>query len=229
MASKEGLTLRQAAVIAGFAYLLNPVPYAEFSIYSRLVVPGHVDHSVANIAAHPGLFVAAIFCYLINFIGDVVIAWALYFLLAPVNRALSLLAALFRLVYTAIALVGTFDLVTVYRMVTTPEFAALFGSRQFYAQVDLLLHQFRYDWNLSLALFGVHLVIVGWLVFRSSYIPKILGIIVAIVGLSWVINGVQPYLWPKADLGFIFVLAFGELIFALWLLIMGWRIKEPET
>jgi hypothetical protein len=64
-----GLTLRQAALIAGFAYLLNPVSYAEFTLYPKLVIPGHIEQTVANIAAHPSLFVAVFFCYLINFIG----------------------------------------------------------------------------------------------------------------------------------------------------------------
>ena len=58
----DGLTLRQAAVTAGFAYLLNPVSYADFSIYPRLVIPGKIEQTTQNIASHPGLFTAAILC-----------------------------------------------------------------------------------------------------------------------------------------------------------------------
>lgn len=54
------------------------------------MIAGHIDQTIANVLAHQGLFVAVIFRYLINFIGDVVIAWALYFLLLPTNRAVSL-------------------------------------------------------------------------------------------------------------------------------------------
>ena len=61
--------------------------------------------------------------YLINFIGDIVIAWALCILLKQVNPAVSLLAALFRLTYTAVALAGMLNLATVYRMLATPEYA----------------------------------------------------------------------------------------------------------
>ncbi len=100
----EGVTLRQAALIVGFAYLLNPVSYAEFTIYPKLVIPGHIEQTVANIGAHHGLFLTAFFCYLINFIEDIIIAWGLYILLAPVNRALALLAAWFQLIYAAIAI-----------------------------------------------------------------------------------------------------------------------------
>ncbi len=81
----EGLTLRQAPLIAGFGYLLGPVTYAEFSIYPRLVVAGNIEQTLRNIAAHQGLFSAAILCYLIEFVEDIVIAWALYYLLLPVT------------------------------------------------------------------------------------------------------------------------------------------------
>jgi len=102
--SQDGITLRQAALVAGFTYLLNPVTYAEY-VYPKLVIPGNIAQTAQNISAHGGLFLAAIFCYLISFIGDVVLAWALYVLLAQVNRSLSLLAAWFQLVYAAVALV----------------------------------------------------------------------------------------------------------------------------
>jgi hypothetical protein len=55
----EGLTLRQAALIAGFGYLLSPVTYAEFSIYPELVISGNIEQTVQNIATHSGLFAAA--------------------------------------------------------------------------------------------------------------------------------------------------------------------------
>jgi hypothetical protein len=139
MANREGLTIRHAAFIAGLGYLLNPVPFAEFFIYPKLVIGGHIDQTVANISSHPGLFLAGIFCYLINFIGDIVITWALYLLLLPVNGAVSLLAALFRLVYTTAGVVAMFNLVTVYRVLTTPQYLTLFGASQLNAQVDLLL------------------------------------------------------------------------------------------
>jgi hypothetical protein len=159
----------------------------------------------------------------------VVIAWALYVLLAPVNRALSLLTAWFRLVYTVIALFGLLNLVTVFRLLHTPDYLTIFGAQQLHAQVQLLLNSSRYDWSMSLVIFGIHLGLLGYLIYRSRYIPKILGILLVIVGTGWVINSLRPYLYPNADLGFIPIAGFGELIFPLWLLIRGWRIKEPAA
>lgn len=224
-----GVTLRQAALIAGLAYLLSPVTTAEYQIYPKLVVPGHIDQTVHNIGAHPALFAAMILCYLVTFLEDIVLAWALYILLAPVNRALSLLAAWFRLIYAAVALVAVMNLATAYRVVTTPDFLAAFGSMQLLAQVKLLLSSFRYEWSLSLVIFAIHLLLIGVLIFRSGYIPKFIGALLAIDGVGWLVDSLQPYLYPNAHLDWIFITFFGELIFMLWLLIWGWRLKEPAA
>lgn len=230
MIERRGLTLRQAALTVGFAPLFNPVPYAEFLIYPKLVIPGNAAQTVANISSHHDLFLTAIFCYLINFIEDIVIAWGLYYLLMPVNRALSLLAAWFRLIYTAIALIGLFNLVTVYRLLTTPAYVTTFGAQQLRAQADLLLHTFRYDYAFATGvIFAIHLVLIGYLIVRSRYIPWWLGLILIIDGIAWTISNLQPYLYPSAHLGFIGIAYLGELVFTLWLLIMGWRLQEPEA
>ena len=74
------LTLKQAALVAGFTYLLNPVPFAEAYVMPRLVAADQAE-TVMNLTAHPHLFSAAVLSYVISAIGDVVMAWALYALL----------------------------------------------------------------------------------------------------------------------------------------------------
>ena len=226
---REGLTLRTAALVTGFGYLLSPVSYAEFTLYPKLVIPGNAAQTVANIGAHPGTFAAIIVCYLITFLEDIVVAWALFYLLAPVNRALSMLTAWFRLVYAAVVLVAMTNLIVVYHLVTTPSYFASFGTAPLRAQVDLLLHAFRYDWSFSLIVFSIHLMLLGYLIVRSRYIPWIIGVLLVIDGLGWAIDGLQPYLFPSADIPWLFVTFFGELIFMLWLLIFGWRLREPAS
>lgn len=221
--------MRQAALTAGFAYLFMPVTFAEFYVFPRLLIPTNIEQTVQNITAHGRLFFAAILCNLVTLVLDVVIAWALYVLLAPVNRSLSLLTAWFRLIYTAVALFGLLNLVTVLRLVKTPDYLTAFGSQQLHAQVHLLLNSFRYDWSMGLLIFGIHLCLLGYLIHRSSYIPKILGLLLFIVGLSWEISSLRPYLYPNANLGFIWNIGFGELIFPLWLVIRGWKIQEQSA
>jgi uncharacterized protein DUF4386 len=145
----------------------------------------------------------------------------------PVNRSVSLLTACFRLVYTAIALVGLLSLVTVFRLLNTPDDQTAYGSQQLHAQVKLQLNSFRYDWSRSLVIFGIHLGLLGQLIYRSGCIPRIIGILLAIDGLGWVIDSLRPYPYPNAHLGVIVITFLGELIFMLWLLVRGWKIQEP--
>ncbi len=145
------------------------------------------------------------------------------------NRALSLLTAWFRLTYAAIVLVALTNLISVYHLVTTPSYLASFGTAPLRAQVDLLLHTFRYDWSFGLIVFAVHLVLLGYLIVRSRYVPWIVGVLLLIDGLGWAIDGLQPYLLPNVDMPWLFITFFGELIFMPWLLIFGWRLREPAV
>jgi len=67
------------------------------------------------------------------------------------------------------------------------------------------------------------------LVYRSGYIPGILGVVLAIAGLGLLVYCLGPYLYPDADLGFLMFTFLGEPIFMLWLLVRGWRIPEPTS
>jgi len=140
-----------------------------------------------------------------------------------------LLTAWFRLVYTAVALSGLLNLVTVFRLLHTPDYLTLFGAQQLHAQVKLLLSSFRYDFSMGLVIFGIHLALLGYLIFKSSYIPRILGILLSLLGIGWIIYCLSPYLYPTAPLGFIPLAGFGELLFPLWLVIRGWKIPEPPA
>jgi Domain of unknown function (DUF4386) len=98
------------------------------------------------------------------------------------------------------------------------------------AQVDLPLHSFRYDWSFSLIVFGVHLCPLGYLLYRSGYAAwtsKVVGALLVIAGLGWIVTELQPYLYPQTDLGWLFFTSLGELVFMLWLLIAGWKLKAP--
>lgn len=224
------MTLRQAALTAGFAYLIQTVVVpAEFFVFPKLLVPHDITQTAANIVANDGLYFFGVFAYLANFMCDIVIAWGLYILFVPVNKPLSLLTAWFQPIYTAVALVAWVKLVDVYRLLTTPDFLALFGSGQLHAQVRLLLSSWRYEWAISLTIFGIHLCLLGYLIYRSGYVPKIIGILIAIDGAATIIDKLQPYLFPGAHLGFLFPIFFFEWILIVWLLIGGWKIQEPPA
>lgn len=226
-----GMTLRQAALVAAFTsfapLILGGVPFAEFYIFAKLVVPGNTAETVQNILANRRLFLAGVFAHLLTFVADVILAWAFYVLLAPVHRALSLLTAWFRLIYAAVALGGLMHLVSAFRLLDGGAYGEAFGAELLQAHVEVLIKSFRYEWSLSIVIFGIHLALLGYLVARSGYIPRILGVLLAIAGLGHMVYQLGPYLYPDLKLGFLFVIFFGELIFAIWLLVRGWRIPEP--
>jgi Domain of unknown function (DUF4386) len=223
----DGITVGRAALIAGLGYLLNPVPYAEFVLYPKLVIAPNIAQTVQNIAAHGPAFVGMTSCYLVSFLEDIIIAWALYIMLAPVNRMVSLLASVFRYLYSAVALVGVFDLFIAYRFAHGGQFAASLSAGDVRAQIALLLATFRYGWSLSLVVFGIHLGLIGYLIARSTYIPRVLGVLLALDGTYWVASGLRPYLFANVSLGALFYFTFVELAFMLWLLFWGSRI--PAT
>jgi hypothetical protein len=223
-------SLRTAALIAGIGLLIMVVaaPFAELFVFPKLVVSGNAAETTQNIIANKTLFTSAIFGYLITFICDLIVAWALYVLLKPVNEELSLLTAWFRWVYTVIALDALLNLVTVLRILNASDI--LTGSQldQFSAQVILSIQAFRSHWYFGLIFFGIHLGLLGYLAIRSKYIPSILGVLLIIAGSGYLLTNLKPFLFPTINLDFAEYTFYGELIFMLWLLIKGPRIQESN-
>jgi hypothetical protein len=78
-------------------------------------------------------------------------------------------------------------------------------------------------------LFGIYLVLVAWLAFRSGYVPKWVAGALGVCGLGWVVTKAVPFFALNANVDFLFFTSFGALVLVLWLLIWGWRLKEPES
>jgi hypothetical protein len=224
------ISLGKAALIAGIGLLIMvfAAPFAELYVYPKLIVPKNPAETIQNISAHKMLFLSAIFCYLITFICDVLVAWALYVLLVPANKSLSLLTALFRLIYTAIAIFALVHLVTIFKLINNPDYLTILGTDLLQAQVRLAHSEFSYGWSVGFFFFSIHLGLLGYLVFKSSYIPKVLGVLLAVAGLGYLIDTLKPFLFPVFNTEFLMVTFLGEVIFMLWLLIRGWKIQEPN-
>ena len=224
----SGLSLRRSALVAGLAYLLNPVLFAESYAMPRLVVADPV-RTLANLQAHPHLYGAAVLAYFGQLLGDVVMAWALYVLLAPVNRALSLLASWLQLIYAAMALAAVVNLALVYRLLFVPDYAGLMPTGALAIQVRMLIGAYRAGWSLSLVLFGLHLVVIGLLFARSTYLPRWLGWILMVDGLAWVSDRLTEYVSPATSLGFLNIFFVGELLLMVWLLGWGSRLTDSNA
>jgi hypothetical protein len=217
------------ALVSGLALLGSVIaaPFAEMYALPKLVIPYQAAETARNIIAHQGLFTAAIFAYFITFVLDLVLSWSLYHLLKPVNKSLSQLTAGFRLVYTILALVALNNLLTALRLLTTPEYLNLFTQDQVQALAMVALRAFKNHWYFGLLTFGIHLIMLGYLVFKSTYIPRILGVALAITGLGYLLTSLRPYVAPDLNVDFAMFTFYGELLFMIWLLVRGQRIQEP--
>ncbi len=223
------MSLRRAALIAGLSILTMVIsaPFAELYVFPKLIVRGHAAETTNNIIANEALFRAGTFGYLVTFICDLFAAWALYVLLKPVNQSLSQLMAWCRLVYTIIALVALANLVTILKLLNAPGNLSVQQPDQLNAQVQVSLNAFKDGWYFGILFFGLHLLLLGYLVFTSNYIPRLLGILLMMAGLGYLANGLKPFLYPTLNLDVARFTFYGELVFMLWLLIKGSRIKEP--
>jgi hypothetical protein len=223
-----GPRLRRAAVVTVIGYVLGwGVPFASFSILPGLFVANDAAKTSQNLVAHPGLVVAVIFAFLLNFIGDVVSAWGMYVLLKRVNTAISMFAAWLRIVFATLGLAATLNLVTAHHLVTRPNALTALGRNQLDAQVYVAIGAFNSQFAFSLIVFGVYLVMLSWLAYRSGYVPRWLAVLLAIDGAGWIVMQAGIYLLPDIDLGILFVATFGELFLLVWLIGWGARLKEP--
>jgi len=225
------ISLRQAAIIAGAGLLLMTIlaPFAEFSVRQGLMVPGDAATTAENIMANELLFRIAICVYLIVAILDVVVAWALYVFLKPVNKSLSLLAAWFRVVYAGILAVVLVNFVMALQLLSGADYLAAFETDQLHAQALLFLNAFTDGWNIGLAIFGLHLLILGYLIFKlSGYMPKIVGVLVMIAGLGYLIDSFGKLFSPNYDANIAMFTFIGEVLLLFWLFIKGARMPNQS-
>ena len=225
---------RTAARIAGIGYLIIFVLaiFANFVVREGLIDPDDAAATFTNIADSEFLFRAGMVGFLAVFIVDVVIAWALYVLFKTVGKQLSLLTAWFRLVYTVFLGVALIFFFVVLDLVSGADYLMVFEPGQLDAQVMLLLSAFNYAWLIGLACFGIHLMLIGYLMLASGFAPRILGILLAVAGAAYVVDTLANVLlanYAEYETVFLLIVAVpsvvGELAFAVWLL-RGGRVRQ---
>jgi Domain of unknown function (DUF4386) len=142
------------------------------------------------------LFRSGLVAFIIVLIADVVVAWALYVFFQRTSRELSLLAAWFRLVYVAIAAAALLNTLVVLKLVDRTGYSTALEKGQHEAQVMLSLDAYNYGFFLGLVFFGVHLLLVGFVMVKSDYAPSILGVLVALAGLGYVVINLARVVLP---------------------------------
>jgi hypothetical protein len=229
------ISQRKAAIIAGIALIIMIIPaiLANYFVFGRLIVPGDAATTANNIIASEGLFRAGIGSWLIVITCDVVAAWALYVFFKQVNKSLSLLAAWFRLMHAAIFGITLLNLVFIFLLLSGANYLKVFETDQLHALVLLFLNGYNYGFSIGLFFFSLHLFYLGYLVFKSGYIPKIFGVLLIVAFIGYLIANAGKLLFPNYTETITMVVtapnAIGELALIVWLLIKGGKIPKVKS
>lgn len=221
---------RIASITAGAALLLMSVAaiIGHVVAVDGLVTATDATRTAADIRASAGLFRIGIASLVLVIALDVVVACALYRVFRPVDKGLSMLAAAMRLVYSGVYMVAIAQLVGVIRLLGNDDYSAIFSAGQVNAQALLGITAYNDIWYVSQFLFGLHLLLIGYLAYRSGYVPRLLGVLLAISGAGYVIDSFGGMLshgaWTDISM-FTFI---GEFLLALWLVIRGRRLTVSE-
>jgi len=212
---------RRKARIAGVFYLLEMLTgaFAIIFVGGRLFVFGDTAATATNILAHESLFQLGFAANLIQFACYVAVTGLFYDLFKPVNKSLSLLAAFFSLVGCAIGAVSCLFEFAPLTVLGGAQYLNVFTLEQLQALSLMFLKLYGQLFNISFVFFGFYCLLIGYLIFRSTFLPRILGVLMAIAGLGW-LTFLSPAL-THALSPYILAAGLGEVSLTLWLLVAG--------
>jgi hypothetical protein len=213
-----GVALLLMAALAGFGY--------DVAIHGR-ITSGNAARTAQDIMAHQGLFRAGIACLFLVVVLDVVAALGLYWVFRPVSKPISALAAGMRIVYAGIFAVAVAQLAGAARLLGGTSRPAS-GADRVHAEALSDINRFTDIWHAGLIGFGLYLLMIAWLAWRSGYVPRLLGVLIAIAGLGYIYDSIGQFVsggsWTQVST----VTFTGEFLLALGLGIRGRRITVSQ-
>ena len=219
------------ARIGGILYLMIIIAGAlgEIFIRGKLIVSGDAISTANHLMASESLWRIGIAGDLLMHVCDIPLMLVFYLLLRPINKNLALLALLFNLIQTAVLVVNKLNLLMPLFLLGNADYLKAFESNQLYALAYLFIKAHDYGFGIGLIFFGFACLMYGYLLFRSGYFPRTLGVLMAMAGLSYLTNSFTLLLAPVYA-GTIFpvlVLALiGELSLCLWLIVKGVNVEK---
>ena len=221
------------ARIGGTLYLMIIIAGAlgEIFIRGKLIVSGDAISTASNLMVSQSLWRVGIAGDLLMHVCDIPLMLIFYVLLKPVNKNLARLAILFNLIQTAVLVANKLNLLMPMFLLGNAEYLKAFEPNQLATLTYLFIKAHDYGFAIGLIFFGLACLIYGYLLFRSDYFPRALGVLMVIAGLSYLVNSFTLILAPSYA-GMIFpvlVLALiGELSLCLWLILKGVAIPTWE-
>jgi hypothetical protein len=213
---------RLLARMTGAFYLLTILTgvFAQGFVSTRLVVPGDAAATATHILTHESLFRLGFAVYLVEMACQITMTVLFYDLLTPVSRRVSLLAAAFGFTGCVIKILSRLFFFAPLLVLGGAHYLSVFTAEQLQALALLFLRVNYQAETMAMVFFGLYALVKGYLVFRSTFLPRILGVLSAVGGVGWL-----TYLYePLATRLLPYILAAGLVGAAssiLWLLVFG--------
>lgn len=229
-----GTSPRRYARVVGALYLLIFFvgPFAFFMGRTSVVVPGDPAATVEALLASETMFRFGIVAETVIVLVEIVVSALLYVLFRPVSRPLALAAAFARFAQSLVQAVNLFTAVPALLLLGGAGYVAALEPGLVNALVLLFLDANAFMILIWGVLFGFHLLLLGYLVYRSGFVPSVLGILLFIGGIGYLAQSYGHILAPQYDgtlSTVVIVLSIpGELAFTVWLLWKGVRVEQWE-
>lgn len=227
MKALDAKRARFVARIGGALYLIIIAIGAlgEAVVRGSIVVPGNAAATVENLRSMESLWRLGIAGEVVLLNCATALAVILYILLRRVSEYLALAAVFFNLVCIAIEGVAAVSLVAALSPLTNAPYLSLLAPEQINAMAMLSIRSHTAGFAIALIFFGVECVLLGYLIYRSGYIPRAIGILMGIAGVCYVINSFAVLLSPRLSSrlfpAILMPSLIAELSLALWLLVKG--------
>ena len=190
-----------AAKVAGFLYLFIMATgvFGESYVRGQLIAGGDAVQTARNIAASERLFRLSIASDLITVVGAVILLWALYVVLRPINRNLALLAAFLRLAENAILAVATLNAFAALRLLSGADYLRAFDTQQLQALARLFIGVQGAGMRIAFVFLGLGSTVFSYLWFKSRYIPRGLAALGIFGSLMLAIGGLAIMVFPSLE------------------------------
>ena len=221
-------TPRPKARMTGVVYLLYFLTaiFSEF-LLRGIVVSGDATATANNVLAHESSFRLGLGVGLLATACYVAVTALFYHMFKPVSKNLSLIAAFFSLVGCAIQAFSSVFRIAPFVILGGSPYLSVFGAEQLRALALMFLQFHAQATSVSLIFFGLYCLMIGYLIFRSAFLPRILSVLMVLAGLGWLTflspplgNSLIPY---NELLG-----GLAEISLMLWLLVIGVNIQRWE-
>ena len=225
----ETSPLVYARVAGGLWLILAIFGGFAFVSVSSLLVPGEAAATVSNIMASESLFRIAILSDLFSQTVFIVLVLVLYKLLKPVNNFAALLMVVFVTVSVSLQSISALNQIAVLFLLSGADYLRAFPTDQLPALVLLFLNMREAGFEIIAQIyFGLWLLPLGYLVYKSGFLPRILAILLIIAGFGYLTSVVTFFLFPNFDTDISQFTFIGEVTMLLWLLIKGVNVEKWE-